>query len=75
MHRALRYRRYNALGISNDERSRGTYLLRTTSHLVGTTGNDQFPEAVFGTTADDVVHALAGDDNVYAIALDADPQR
>ena len=41
--------------------------------VVGTTGNDQFPDAVFGTTADDVAHGLAGDDNVYALALDADP--
>ena len=28
-----------------------------------------------GTTASDVIHALAGDDNVYAVALDADPNQ
>ena len=43
--------------------------------IVGTTGSDQYPDAVFGTTASDVIHALAGDDNVYAVALDADPNQ
>ena len=43
--------------------------------IVGTTGSDQYPDAVFGTTASDVIHALAGDDNEYAVALDADPNQ
>jgi Ca2+-binding RTX toxin-like protein len=43
--------------------------------ILGTTASDQYPDAVFGTTASDVIHALAGDDNVYAVALDADPNQ
>ena len=38
--------------------------------IVGTIGDDQYPDAVNGTTASDVIHALAGNDNVYALPLE-----
>jgi Ca2+-binding RTX toxin-like protein len=41
--------------------------------IIGTAGSDQFPDAVFGTEADDVIHARAGDDNVYAVSLETNP--
>lgn len=38
--------------------------------IVGTIGDDQFPDAVNGTTGNDVIHALAGHDAVYALGLE-----
>lgn len=43
--------------------------------IVGTSGDDQFPDAVNGTTASDVIHALAGHDAVYALGLEQDPDQ
>jgi Ca2+-binding RTX toxin-like protein len=41
--------------------------------IVGTPGDDAFPDAVFGTTQADVIAALAGSDNIYTVPLDQDP--
>jgi Ca2+-binding RTX toxin-like protein len=41
--------------------------------IVGTAGSDVFPDAVFGTEADDVIHALAGYDSVYAVPFEQAP--
>ena len=38
--------------------------------VLGTAGDDQYANAVNGTTGNDVIHALAGNDNVYALPLE-----
>ena len=41
--------------------------------ILGTAGADQYPDSVDGTAGSDVIHALAGSDNIYAIGLKGDP--